>query len=64
MIVSMCYRLSRYEEDEERHCNYERYRTLVESECAGVSEEQSLHQIYIDEQFGPINRGIDEEKKR
>lgn len=32
------YRLSLREEEEERRANYERYRTLVENECAGGKE--------------------------
>ena len=30
-----CFRLSEYEEEEERKCAYERYRILVQNECAG-----------------------------
>lgn len=56
--------LSLREEEEERRANYERYRTLVENECAGVSEEQALHQIYIDEMYGAVNRGVEEDKKK
>ncbi|KAK3093106.1 hypothetical protein FSP39_011096 [Pinctada imbricata] len=56
--------LSRKEEVEERHANYERYRTLVENECAGVNEEQALYQIYVDEQFGVINKNVEEEKEK
>ena len=33
--IHVFYRLSRREEIEERQANYERYRTLVENECAG-----------------------------
>ncbi|XP_041353654.1 CLK4-associating serine/arginine rich protein-like isoform X2 [Gigantopelta aegis] len=51
-------------DDEERHLNYERYRTLVENEAAGLTEEQALQQIYIDEQFGPPDRTAEEEKKK
>ena len=29
------FRLSKREEEEERWCNYERYRIIVENECAG-----------------------------
>uniref|UniRef100_A0A8W8HXI0 Suppressor of white apricot N-terminal domain-containing protein n=1 Tax=Magallana gigas TaxID=29159 RepID=A0A8W8HXI0_MAGGI len=56
--------LSLREEEEERRANYERYRTLVENECAGVSEEQALHQIYIDEMYGAVNKGVEEDKKK
>lgn len=56
--------MTKEEEEEERKCSYERYRTLVENECAALNEEQCLHQIYLDEQFGPIKRTPDEEKKK
>lgn len=56
--------LSQREEDEERRANYERYRTLVENESAGVSEEQALHQIFIDEMYGAVNKSGEEEKKK
>ncbi|ESO02526.1 hypothetical protein HELRODRAFT_188738, partial [Helobdella robusta] len=51
---------------EESRCNYERYRILVQNDCAGVSEDQCLHQIYIDEQFGSIEPSVktEEEKKK
>lgn len=39
---------------EERTMNYERYRILVQNEFLGVNEEKFLHQIYLEEQFGPI----------
>merc|ERR1711955_176978 len=56
--------LSKSEENEERKANYERYRILVENECAGLSEEQALHQIYLDEQFGAIIKDSEEEKNK
>ncbi|XP_052827872.1 CLK4-associating serine/arginine rich protein isoform X3 [Octopus bimaculoides] len=56
--------MTKEEEEEERKCSYERYRTLVENECAGLNEEQCLHQIYFDEQFGPIRRFPDDEKRK
>ncbi|CAI9729718.1 Hypothetical predicted protein [Octopus vulgaris] len=56
--------MTKEEEEEERKCSYERYRTLVENECAGLNEEQCLHQIYLDEQFGPIRRFPDDEKRK
>ncbi|XP_055878569.1 CLK4-associating serine/arginine rich protein-like [Biomphalaria glabrata] len=52
------------DDDEERQANYERYRTLVENEAAGLSEEQCLHQIYLDEHFGTLSKGSEEEKKK
>lgn len=56
--------LTKEEEDEERRANYERYRILVENECAGLTEEQALQQIYIDEQFGAINKDVEDEKAK
>lgn len=52
-------------DEDERQANYERYRTLVENEAAALSEEQCLHQIYLDEHFGTtISKGNEEEKKK
>ncbi|ESP01597.1 hypothetical protein LOTGIDRAFT_57060, partial [Lottia gigantea] len=55
---------NRSEDEEERQCNYERYRSIVENEAAGLSEEQSLHQIHIDEQFGCLNQSHEEENTK
>lgn len=38
LICLFFFRLSLREEEEERRANYERYRTLVENECAGGKE--------------------------
>ncbi|KAK3716936.1 hypothetical protein RRG08_026726 [Elysia crispata] len=51
-------------DEDERFGNYERYRTLVENEAAGLSEEQCLHQIYLDEHFGTLTKSNEEEKKK
>lgn len=53
------------EEDwEERQANYERYRILIQNDFLGIKEEKFLHQIRLEEQFGPIvNKAIEEEKK-
>ncbi|XP_077293072.1 uncharacterized protein LOC143916059 [Arctopsyche grandis] len=37
---------------EERNCNYERYRILAQNIFLGISEEKFLHQLAIEEQFG------------
>ncbi|XP_064484050.1 CLK4-associating serine/arginine rich protein-like isoform X2 [Ornithodoros turicata] len=53
--------------EEERQTNYERYRTLVQNDFLGVSEDKFLHQIYLEERFGPIGKPIgttEEEKKK
>lgn len=34
-IHFLLFRMTKEEEEEERKCSYERYRTLVENECAG-----------------------------
>lgn len=65
------YNASRGEDDdEESRCCYERYRILVQNECAGVTEDQCLNQIYLDEQFGgqdflnPVAKKAEEDKKK
>ncbi|XP_071981674.1 CLK4-associating serine/arginine rich protein isoform X2 [Engystomops pustulosus] len=52
------------QEADDRKCNYERYRGLVQNDFAGISEEQCLYQIYIDELYGGLQRPGDDEKKR
>jgi arginine/serine-rich splicing factor 16 len=47
--------------DEERMCNYERYKTLIQNEAADISEEQCLKEIEIEEKYGPIS---DEKKTK
>ncbi|NXF41516.1 CLASR protein, partial [Nyctibius bracteatus] len=56
--------LSPEEESEERKCNYERYRGLVQNDFAGISEEQCLYQIYIDELYGGLQKPNEDEKKK
>ncbi|KAM6289236.1 LOW QUALITY PROTEIN: CLK4-associating serine/arginine rich protein [Aegotheles albertisi] len=52
------------QELDERKCNYERYRGLVQNDFAGISEEQCLYQIYMDELYGGLQRPNEEEKKK
>ncbi|KAM9325819.1 CLK4-associating serine/arginine rich protein [Gastrophryne carolinensis] len=49
---------------DDRKCNYERYRGLVQNDFAGISEEQCLYQIYIDELYGGLQRPGEDEKKK
>uniref|UniRef100_S4PJM5 CLK4-associating serine/arginine rich protein n=1 Tax=Pararge aegeria TaxID=116150 RepID=S4PJM5_9NEOP len=37
---------------EERQCNYERYRILAQNAFLGISEDKFLQQLAIEEQFG------------
>lgn len=55
-------KLTPEEEKDERRCNYERYRILVQNEYAGISEEQCLKQIEVDETF-PIHSKSRENQK-
>lgn len=57
-------RLSENEIWEERQASYERYRILVENDFLGLPEEKFLMQIYLEEQFGPIGRAAEEDKKK
>uniref|UniRef100_A0AAY4E784 Suppressor of white apricot N-terminal domain-containing protein n=1 Tax=Denticeps clupeoides TaxID=299321 RepID=A0AAY4E784_9TELE len=52
------------QETEERKCNYERYRGLVQNDFASISEEQCLYQIYVDELYGGLQRPNEDEKKK
>ncbi|XP_025197251.1 CLK4-associating serine/arginine rich protein-like [Melanaphis sacchari] len=50
---------------EERHLNYERYRILVQNEFLGISESKFLHQLYLEEKFGPVTKSdADDAKKK
>jgi hypothetical protein len=44
--------LDENEKNELRLINYERYRTLVQNETIGISEEQCLKQIEVEEKYG------------
>ncbi|XP_017463816.1 PREDICTED: CLK4-associating serine/arginine rich protein, partial [Rhagoletis zephyria] len=37
---------------DERQCNYERYRILAQNDFLNVTEDKFLHQLYLEEQFG------------
>ncbi|XP_041850065.1 CLK4-associating serine/arginine rich protein isoform X1 [Melanotaenia boesemani] len=52
------------QEMEERKCNYERYRGLVQNDFANISEEQCLYQIYLDELYGGLSKPNEDEKKK
>lgn len=55
------------QKEEERQTNYERYRTLVQNDFLGVTEDKFLHQIYLEERYGPIGKPVgttEEEKKK
>ncbi|KFQ73084.1 CLK4-associating serine/arginine rich protein [Phaethon lepturus] len=52
------------QDSDERRCNYERYRGLVQNDFAGISEEQCLYQIYIDELYGGLQKPNEDEKKK
>ncbi|XP_031651980.1 CLK4-associating serine/arginine rich protein-like isoform X1 [Oncorhynchus kisutch] len=52
------------QESEERKCNYERYRGLVQNDFACISEEQCLYQIQMDELYGGLQRPNEDEKKK
>lgn len=51
-------------DNDERKCNYERYRGLVQNDFAGIAEEQCLYQIYIDELYGGMQKPNEDEKKK
>ncbi|PIK55394.1 putative CLK4-associating serine/arginine rich protein isoform X2 [Apostichopus japonicus] len=55
-------KLTSDEEKDERRCNYERYRILVQNEYARISEEQCLKQIEVDETF-PLHSKSRENQK-
>ncbi|XP_077536498.1 uncharacterized protein LOC144148850 [Haemaphysalis longicornis] len=55
------------QKEEERQTNYERYRTLVQNDFLGVTEDKFLHQIYLEERYGPIGKPVgttEDEKKK
>ncbi|XP_066935971.1 CLK4-associating serine/arginine rich protein-like [Clytia hemisphaerica] len=54
------------EEDEKlaRKCNYESYRTLVQIDATGASEEQYLTQLTLEENYGKKIAQINEEKAK
>lgn len=37
---------------DERHCNYESYRILVQNDFLAINEDKYLHQLHLEEQFG------------
>lgn len=51
---------------DERHCNYESYRILVQNDFLGISEDKYLNQLHLEEQFGVNAQQIefDKQKKR
>ncbi|XP_050542618.1 CLK4-associating serine/arginine rich protein-like isoform X2 [Daktulosphaira vitifoliae] len=50
---------------EERQLNYERYRILVQNEFLSMPESKFLHQLLVEEKFGPVGKSdADDAKKK
>lgn len=49
---------------EERHINYERFRVLAQNEFLGVTEENFLKQLQLEEQFGVNAHQVDNDKNK
>ena len=45
-------------------CNYDRYRIIVQNDCARITEEAALKQIDIDEKFGDVSKNTEQEDKK
>ncbi|XP_050432353.1 CLK4-associating serine/arginine rich protein-like [Adelges cooleyi] len=51
--------------NEERLLNYERYRILVQNEFLAMPESKFLHQLFLEEKFGPVGKpDTDDNKKK
>ena len=50
--------------EEDMQCNYDRYRIIVQNDCAGIAEETALRQIDIDEKYGDISKNKEQEEKK
>ena len=60
LVLSLSYE----EEQEELWCNYERYRTLVQSAFKGISEEKCLKEIEIEDMYPETKKKINKEKAK
>lgn len=49
---------------EERQCNYERYRILAQNDFLAITEEKYLHQLHLEEQFGINAHQMENEKTK
>lgn len=49
---------------EERQCNYERYRILAQNDFLAITEERYLHQLHLEEQFGINAHQMENEKTK
>lgn len=49
---------------DERHCNYESYRILVQNDFLGINEDKYLHQLHLEEQFGVNAQQIENDKMK
>lgn len=52
------------EVEDDMRCNYDRYRIIVQNDCAGISEEIALRQIDVDERYGDITKATEQEDKK
>lgn len=52
------------EVEDDMRCNYDRYRIIVQNDCAKISEEAALRQIDVDEKFGDVSKQNEEEDKK
>jgi len=52
------------EVEDDMRCNYDRYRIIVQNDCARITEEAALRQIEVDEKFGDVTKNIESEEKK
>ena len=45
-------------------CNYDRYRIIVQNDCARITEEAALKQIEVDEKFGDVSKNSEQEDRK
>ncbi|XP_067942121.1 CLK4-associating serine/arginine rich protein-like [Watersipora subatra] len=52
------------EVEDDMRCNYDRYRIIVQNDCARITEEAALKQIDLDERFGDVSKNSEQEDKK
>lgn len=63
-LFSFAHRPDALEVEDDMRCNYDRYRIIVQNDCAKISEEAALRQIEIDEKYGDISKHNSEQEDK
>lgn len=64
MNLWLFFRPDALEVEDDMKCNYDRYRIIVQNDCARITEEAALRQIDVDEKYGDVTKNLEQQEKK